>query len=538
MMKKIFLFLIVLPFICFAQGEKKQDQNVELPDFVITSTETVSVEKAKKIEPDFGSTISEEFLKPVFSAEQLELRNFVNPIKDNISLKDSVQYKNGRFNVGIGSLYIPKADILVTTPFNGGIFEWFAMTDNRMAYVSNSDRYNLGGGLNLSLFTKNDSSFLPGTEIKFHGNYDLSSYKFYGSAVNSALRRTLNGGDVSLNINKYLNDYFVFAASVENEFNSLKNENFSENFLQVKGYGKLILSAFNLSCDIIFKEQFLTNNTVTASRNGFVGIAPKIGLDISETFKIDFGMNYSQSVGNIFFTPFISAALKFNNYISFFGEYSPHADLIGAFSFLHQNPYINSLTLCNAYVRYDNSIKLAVKYEYEKYFQINGGFKILSSTEMPYYKSSNVNGQNVSGKFDVAFDDASIYSAFCDMLFHIGPLGYFYSNVEFSSTNDTKGYSLPYVPVTSASLIYGYNFSKIKLNSEIKLNYASGVYTDIPNLIKLKNNVDLGLKFAYRYKPMFIFTLEFSNLLFQDNYKWAAYKEILFNVAAGVSFIW
>ena len=533
MMKKILTLCIVIPFICFAQDEKKQDQNVELPDFVITGTEAVSVEKAKKMEPDFGSTISDEFLKPAFSAEQLELRNFVNPIKENISLKDSVQYKNGRFNAGVGSLFMPKADILVTAPFNGGIFEWFAMTDNRMAYISNSDRYNLGGGLNLSLFTKNDSSFLPGTEIKFHGNYDLSSYKFYGSAVNPAQRRTLNGGDVSLNVNNYLNDYFVFAATVENEFNSLKDENFSENFLQVKGYGKLTLSAFNLSCDLILKEQFLTNNTINSSQNGFVGIAPKIGLNISEIFKIDFGLNYSQSMGNIFFTPFISAALKFNNYISFFGEYSPHADLLGASSFLHQNPYINSLTLYNAYIRYDNSIKLAVKYEYEKYFQITGGFKMLSSTEMPYYKSSNV-----SGKFDVAFDDASIYSAFADMLFHMGPLGYFYGNVEFSTTNDTAGHSLPYVPATSASLIYGYNFSTIKLNSEIKLNYTSGVYTDIPNLIKLKNNVDLGLKFSYQYKPMFLFTLEFSNLLFQDNYKWAAYKEMPFNVTAGISFIW
>ena len=44
----------------------------------------------------------------------------------------------------------------------------------------------------------------------------------------------------------------------------LGDENFSENFLQVKGYGKLTLSAFNLSCDLILKEQFLTNNTLNA----------------------------------------------------------------------------------------------------------------------------------------------------------------------------------------------------------------------------------------------------------------------------------
>ena len=532
-MKKILVFILVIPVYCFAQDDKKQDQNVELPDFVITGTEAVSVEKAKKMEPDFGSTISEEFLKPAFPPEQLELRNFVNPIKENINLRDSVHYLNGRFNAGVGSLSMPKADILSTIPFNGGIFEWFALTDIRRAYISNSDRYNLGGGLNLSLFTKNSSSFLPGTEIKFHGNYDLSSYKFYGSYINPAQRRTLNGGDVSLNVNNYFDDYFVFAASVENEFNSLKGENYSENFLQLKGYGKLTLSAFNLSCDLILKNQFLSNNTINASQYGFVGIAPKIGLNISKTLKIEFGMNYSQSMGNIFFTPYISAAMKLDNSISFYGEYAPHADLLSASWFLHQNPYINSLTLYNTYVCYDNSIKLAVKYEYEKYFQINGGFKMLSSTEMPYYKNSNE-----SGKFDVAFDDARILTGFADLLFHLGPLGYFYGNVEFSATDDTAGYNLPYVPGTSASLIYGYNFSEIKLDSEIKLNYSSGVFTDVPNLTKLGSNIDLGLRFVYQYKPMFFFTLEFSNLLFKDNYKWTSYKEMPFNVTAGISLIW
>jgi hypothetical protein len=534
MKKKILLFFIVIPsFFCFPQDENKQDQNVELPEFVITGSEAVTVQNAKKMDPDFGSTISEEYLKPIFSAEQLELRNFINPIKENVSLRDSVHYMNGRFNAGIGSLSMPKADILITNPFNGGIFEGFAMTDNRIAYINNSDRYKLDGGLNLFLFTKNDSSFLPGTAIKFHGNYGLSSYKIYGSSVNPGLRRTMNGGNVSININNYLDDYFVFAASIENEFNALKYENYSENFLQLKGYGKLTLAAFNLSCDLIFKKQFLANDTINNSKKSFVSIAPKIGLNISEIMKMQLGINYSQSMGNIFITPFVSVALKLDKNISFFGEYSPHADLLSASWFLHQNPYINSQTLSNAYVHYDNSIKLTIKYEYEKYFQINGGFKVLSSTEMPYYKSSNV-----SGKFDVAFDDARILSVFADMLFHMGPLGYFYGNVEFTAADDTGGYNMPYVPGTSASMIYGYNFSQINLNSEIKLDYASGVFIDALNTTKIRNNLDLGLKFAFQYKPMFFFTLEFSNLLFQDNYKWAAYKEMPFNVTAGVRFIW
>jgi hypothetical protein len=535
MMNKILslLLFLVIPFICFAQDEKKPDQNVELPEFVITGTEAVSVEKAKKMEPDFGTTLSEEFLKPILSPEQLELKTFVNPIKENINLSDSVHYMNGRFNAGIGSVYVPKADILVTAPFNGGIFEWFANAGNQIAYVKNSEKYDIGGGLNLSLFNSNNSSFLPGTEYKIHSNYALSSYKFYGSAVYPLERRTLNSGDVSVRINNYLDDYFIFAASVEDEFNALKDENFSENFLQFKGYGKFTLASFNLSFDVVLKEQFLTNNNLNSYRVGFGGIAPRIGLNISDAFKIDLGLNYSQTSGKNYFTPSASAAFKFNDKVSFFGEYTPHADLLSASSFINKNPYLNSASLTGAYVRYGNALKLAVKYEYEKYFQVNGGLKLLSSAGMPYYKSSNV-----SGKFDVAYDDARILTAFADMLFHMGPFGYFYGNFEFNSANDASGNSLPYVPGSLASLIYGYNFQTVNLNSEIILNYYSAVYTGIPNLIKLKNNADLGIKLAYQYKPMFLFTLEFSNLLSQENYKWIAYKEMPLNVTAGISFIW
>jgi hypothetical protein len=533
MIKKTLILIMLFSLYCLAQEDKKQDQSVELPDFVITGNESVSIEKAKKLQPDFGSTISEEFIRPDFPAEQLELRNFNNPVKEDINLSDSVQYMKGQINAAIGLYTIPEADILFTNPFNGGIFEWFASTNNQTAYVSNSDRYNLGGGMNLSLFTNNNSSFLPGTEIKFHGSYDLSSYNLYGSTINPSQRRVLNRGDVSINVNNYLNDYFVFATALEDEYNSLKNENYSENFMKFDGYGKLALAAFNLSFDITFKKQFLSNYSQTSSQNVFAGILPRMGLNISELLKVEFGLNYSQYLTNIYFTPFATMALKLNNSITLLGEFNPHADLLSSSSFLENNPYINPGSFGEIYVKYNNSLKIAARYEYEKYFQINAGIKALSSTEMPYFTKSSI-----SGLFDIAYDDAKIYTVFADMLFHPGPFGYFYGNAELTGTKDTSGHKVPYVPSSTASLIYGYDFSKIKLDSQVKLKYSSGVYTDISNLVQLGSNIDLGIKFTYEYKPMFFFTLEFSNLLFKDNYRWAGYKEMPFNVTGGISLIW
>jgi hypothetical protein len=533
MMKIIVFFLMALATLCSAQTIKKLDENVDLPVFDLRGIETIEIDKSKKMSPDFGSTISDDFLKPSFPAESLELRNFINPIKDNISLIDSISHLNGKFNAGVGIYVFPTADILFTNPFNGGTFEWFAYANNQMEYVRNSGKSDIGAGLNLSLFNNNNGSFLPGAEIKFHGNYDLSSYRLYGSMNSSVKKRILNGGNVSIDMNNFMNDYFTFAVSLENDFNSFKDENYSDNFVKINAYGKLALSGFNLACDVTLKKQFLHGTNNEQLRNGYLGISPRIGLNISELFKVNFGINYSQYYDNVYFTPFASVAVKMDNSISLFGEFNPHAELVNSKFFIKSNPYVNPASLEGAYIRYDNALKIAVKYEYDKYFQLNGGIKMLSSSELPYYANSNLSGQ-----FDVVYDDARIFTAFADMLFYGGPLGYLYGDVELSLSNDTAGYSIPYQPAVKSSIYYGYSFSKIKTDAEVNINYYSAVYTDLPNKKKLSDNINLGMKMVYHYKPRFLFTVEFSNLLLKDNYKWANYKEMPFNINGGVTLLW
>jgi hypothetical protein len=531
MIKKIAILFFSLSVLCFSQDDKKQSSGVELPDFVITGNEKVSVEKAKKPDPDFVSTLSEEFFKPVFSSEQLEIKEFINPIKENISLKDSVHFLKGRFSAGLGFYDLPTLDFLYTNPYNGGIFEGYASSLNRRAYVSNSDRYELNGGLNLSLFNKNDASFLPGTELKFHGGLDLNSYKFY-AAPDPTTRRSFTRADVSVKADNFLNDYFVFAAEAGNEYSSLKNENYTENLISINGFAKLRVSNFYLSGDIIIRKQFISNDSLSGMSFGFIGLIPKIGLILSDAFKAEFGFNYSNAMGQSFFTPNASIALKLDNSLSLLGEFVPHSEFISSSWFLKKNPWFNSRSYMNAVVNYSGLFKFAVKYEYEKYFQINCGVKRSSSTDLPYFINSSI-----PGRFDVAFQDASIMTVFADLLFYTGPNGYFYGSTSVTVSSDTLKLRVPYVPWSDASLAYGYRFAKYNLDTEIKLNYISDVYTDLLNNSKLNSNIDLGLKFSYQYRPKFFITLELSNMLFHQNYTWQGYQEMPFNITAGLNII-
>ena len=157
----------------------------------------------------------------------MEIKEFVNPIKENINLKDSVHYVTGRFSAGVGLYTLPTIDFLYTNPYDGGIFEGYASALNQRAFVTNSDKYELNGGMNLSLFSKNDASFLPGTELKFSGDYNLDSYKFYASP-HPLIRRSFTDANFSVKADNFLNDYFVFAVKAGNEYSALKNENYNE----------------------------------------------------------------------------------------------------------------------------------------------------------------------------------------------------------------------------------------------------------------------------------------------------------------------
>jgi len=186
----------------------------------------------------------------------------------------------------------------------------------------------------------------------------------------------------------------------------------------------------------------------------------------------------------------------------------------------------------NALVEYSGYLKAAVKYEYEKYYQVNAGVKLMSSSNIPYYTNSTI-----PGRFDAAFVDGHLITAFADMLFYTGPNGYFYGSADFTLSGTTSKLRIPYVPWVNGSLAYGNRINGMNLDAEVKLNYTSDVFTDLSNYTKLNNNINLGVKFSYQYRPKFLITLELSNLLFQKQYIWQRYQEMPFNITAGLNII-
>ena len=204
MIGKIFIGTILLfSLSTFAQEKQnKQNQNqqsqqsnsgVELPDFVITGKDVVSLRHAQKIPPDFVPAISKEFLNPVFPTENLKMKEVTTPIKGTMTLLDTLNYQTGNLEFGLGSYYLPSARLNFASPFSNGLFEMHGDAENQRAYVPNSGRYSLKGGASLSLYVQDDAAIFPGSQYKFSGDYNIQAYKLYGSK-DPTYKRNLNAG--------------------------------------------------------------------------------------------------------------------------------------------------------------------------------------------------------------------------------------------------------------------------------------------------------------------------------------------------------
>lgn len=533
-MKTFIIFILFFSSLIYAQ----QNPNVELPDFIITGTDVIAVQGAQKVAPEFVSTISEEFFKPVFSPEELEIKDLSSPLISELNVLDSLNFLRGRLDFGAGIYSLPIADLYYLLPFDGFLFNGRFNGENHRAHEEDSERYLINGGLNLLYTTDNKGEFLPATQLRLNGEFGSTSYKFY--SVSNPLKRTLNQGNFSFGVSNLMIRQFNFDLRIIDDLSSVNEELYNENILTFKGFSRIKFSSFNIAASAEYKKQFLNiNNTPANTPNfnvdDFFTVRPTAGFNISDAVKVSGGITYSTSGDKSFTAPYASGSIKLNKFFSLFGEYSPKAEFITSNNLLDVNRYFEPQNFYNFFFKKRNSFTAAAKFEYDKYYQVNAGIKYFDSPDYPFFADDSA----AAGRFMLLNADANSFSVFADFLFHIGPFGIMYSDIEFSNTKADAGGFIPYHPQIKATALYSYEFN-FGLTPQISLIYVSKSYTDLPNTESeiINNYFDLGLKFLYKIVPDFYFTAEFSNLLNQEVKYWKGYKEAPFDVIAGFRYLW
>ena len=515
----------------FGQDDVGKNQNVELPDFVITGSDIATVLKGKKIEPDGISSLNEQFLKPSYSPGDLALKELSDPVRNQFSLTDSLNYFTGKLEAGAGNYNLPKVNFSLSSPFENGIFQITASGKNRRAYVDNSEQYFINGGVNIFYQLENESMLLNGTKFQFHADYGRTSYQLY-AANDPFIKRDLNKGIVSLKVENLLEEKFNYTINFSDDIRSLQDNIYSENLINIGGFFRANVSEFSFGVNSLYKAQFLRNDFVKKSTKDFFSIRPFIGYSYKNFLKASIGLNYSNFNDQEEIYPYLFVGSKINDRVSIFAEYTPQAIFLGNGYFLDINPYFYIHNFVSLIYEKKNSFHISFKYNYDKFYEINGGIKYFSSPLLPYFESSAF-----QGRFNVAKAAAKSYTGYVNLLFHLGPYGYFYGSVELNQTKNNAGDILPYYPVLKSYLTYGYNFD-FGLNPELKLNYLSKQYTDVSNDNSINPFVDLGAKLTYKIAPDFNLTFELNNLLNRKNYHWFEYQEMPIDALFGLIYRW
>jgi len=527
-MKTFLTILFISAAAIYPQGT---NPNVELPDFVIFGKDIISVRKVDKLKPDFISTVSDEFLKPAYKPDNLDFAEISNPVESELSLLDSSDYKKGFIELKAGLYQLPAGEINYTFPYTGGMIHGFIKGLNQREYVDNSDKQNLVGSLDFSYSLPTSSIALPGTKFTLSGDHSKNIFKFFGS-VDPERKRNLNIGNASVGIQNLYMKEFVFDLNGGGDFTYLDDEKFNESLLYVNAFGRLKLSSFSLGIKGAYQHQNLTTETLSEFKTNSYFFRPTASLEIFKKVMLEAGFTFSASGGDKLNGLYAAVSAEVAKNLTLFGEYAPIGENINAGKLIRHNYYFDQQELQRVFLKKKNKFRATLKYEFDKYYQVDGGIEFYDADNLPYYNNSDS-----SGFFEALTLDATSWDIFLNLLYHLGPYGYFYGSINYLNVRDSDSRKVPYYPGIKASLFYGYYFSE-EWKGEVKLSYLSDRYADLENsdVRKLPSIIDLGLKASYKIQSNFGVFFELNNVLNSKRAVWEGYQEKPIDVLIGFNY--
>ncbi len=529
MIKYILVFLILgIPL----AAQESDNQSIELPDFVITGTQNITIPEARKEKPKLFQALSQEFFKPSFTPDQLNISKFSDPLRKDYSSFEKGNFNSGLLILGAGLETLPTGNFYFTQSAQPVMFNAHIYGKNINEYRNNAG-YNISGVEgNLNLFTSTKASLLPGLKISLEGHYNRDNYKLFGSNT-PGYKRENEIIESSIGFESGLNDQFKYSLNGRYETLKLIDTDYVERLIKgdariQSNFGKF---GFSVAADVT--NQLLRNNAATEDSYLYYSGNASFHINTVETFNVKLGVHYSKLDSVDLLSTIASFDLKLDDGIMFYGEYAPHTKFHHTKSFLESNRYYQPLTSDNILTKYSTFIKLAFEFQYRKFFEISVGASFAQIDNVPYFDDS------VSkGVFDFGTsDDVNYFNAFVNAKFHSSVLGYLYFDAYFNRLRTDDNFSVPYRPMFDVGINYGYQiFTCLELGTQ--LQYLGKFYTDIANTNSINSYVDLALFAKYNLLSQLDFTTELNNILNKKNYIYKNYLEKPFDIIVGIEYRW
>jgi hypothetical protein len=529
MKKLIIVFIFLISQLLFAQNQ----QGIELPDFVITGKQSIDIPIAVKKKPELISTLSEDFILPQYSPEELPILISSLPVPVIPSIKSVDELFYGSLIMKAGRYTIPLGELNINQIFDNYLFNTRVWGSNISEYIPNAGYNTSGISMTHEFFLSTMSDFLPGSKIKIYGDYNRDSYKLYGWTNDPTYLREVNNGSVLLSVSssysRWINYNFESDGNVYSfSENGLKETNFNSQGTVEFKTGTMIFGASGN-----YRLQNLTNNISNIANYNFFSAQGYYTIYPLNMFWLSLGINYSNTGYDSKISPFGSLEIKIDQGFTFSAEYKPHFEFFTVKDFLSKNPYVNFGLIDNAYEEYQNDVGAMIKYEYGKLFEASLTGRYSEINNYFYFDD-----KNQPGKLDLFLvPDAKIYDAKINLIYNSDRFGNLIYEAEFRQAKDDLKNYIPYEPELSTSLAYLYNFS-FGLESKIKYNLMYDIYTNTANSNMLQNYHDISISFGYELFKAVKITADFQNIMNRSNFVWKLYQEKPFDILFGFEYRW
>jgi len=530
-MKNSFIILGLLFGISALFGQ--ENPNVELPQFVITGKEAYEFPQLEKQKPELVSTVSEQFFKPVYSADELEVKEFSEPAKKSGEFLDSISFIHGEAEFLIGNNILPSASVTYKLPMERSLFSANIKAINQRAYLPNADMNKFGAKLLYNYIISDSNNFLPFSKFQVSAEGESESYKLFSSSAPD-FKRNVTRANISTSLLNLSSEKFNYDLTLEDNYLNMKYDSLKENLLKVNGFAKYSSKLFELSFFGKYHSVQSTSEPLSTEQFAFLRAKGMFGFKIGSTVKTDFGFEYSKLDSNNTLVPYLAAAIQLWKGFSLFAEYHPTSSMLTQQDFINTNRYyLPNAKFKNIFYSITTSYGLKIKYEYERMFEFIAGFSYFSATDYPYYK------QAAPGVNDFLVDTADVNATNISASFRLfaGKYGYFSGDLLFQNIQDTSGLTVPNVTPLTASVSYGYIISP-EISLSAKMMYYSSPFVNFANTEKGKDYFNISLKGEMIISEKMFAQLEIRNLLNAKNEIWKNYQELPLTLSAGLKIIW
>lgn len=528
-MKKIKYLALIISTIFSA---KMYAQSIELPDFVITGVQSVSIPTLQKERPKFITTLSKEFIKPNYTPEELPISEPSQPLKIDAKIFKEVVPLNGSLNVAAGINTQPKGEAYFYNNFDKINLYSKVFGNYTRAYENNSEINLTGVDFRSRFFADNKSDVMPGLKIEVGANYKREWYKKFMSQLPDYHQKIQNGYAVFSVENTFTKD-INFGANLISGGLFTNSKDFREMRFDGSGFLSINLNDINLRGEGTYIRQYISELSQEAIHYDYYTFSGKASYSPTKDLTFGGGINLANYSDNSFFSPlaFVNARLTKN--ISAFFEFTPSTYFYTVKDFYKINRYLRFEDKDNVYTECKTNLNIGVKYEFEKIMSVSGGIRLKKYDNLFYFSD-----KAYYGDFTVyTVNDVNAAELYANYFFKLGDFGELFGDLIYRRYKTPGEYNLPYTPGFSLNTSYKYVLPNgIRLTANIIFNHD--IYADETNSIKLKDNINLSLQGDYDLFDNFSVNLYFENITNNKNYSFINYLEKPLDIYAGITYKW